>query len=145
MAGPTRKVRTEQANLSSTTLNQSQTHAKIQSDDCGKAEVVATEVTTTWHACGYSRITSKSHRNNSRSTRPSKTVPTRATIRLLVANLLDCPGPRAGIFLFSAGFLILHITPNPLVISLQETQGSRTQVRDTGITPHQQTHSAMQR
>jgi len=62
---------------------------------------------------------------------PSKNGPIQSKTSMFGANLLIDQDSMAGSFLFSGGFLILHITPHPLVISPQSTRdrglGSGTQ------------------
>jgi hypothetical protein len=58
---------------------------------------------------------------------PKKITPTRVKIRLVSANLLVGPGPTAGSFPLDKGFAILHITPDPLVITQKHAHKARTQ------------------
>jgi len=92
------------------------------------AKVVAAETATTWYSQHYSRITWSNRWRISRITTPRKITPSRATVRLLVANLAVGPGPAAGSFPFGEEFFILHITPDPLV----HTPHINNEVEDPG-------------
>ncbi len=61
---------------------------------------------------------------------PKKITPTRVKIRLVSANLLVGPGPTAGSFPLGKGFAILHITPDPLVITQKHAHKARTGLED---------------
>ncbi len=61
-----------------------------------------------------------------------RTTPTRVKIRLVSANLLVGPGPTAGSFPLGKGFAILHITPDPLVITQKHADKTRTELEDLG-------------